>query len=69
VFENWLLNVLNYFLPTIAALLTFITARRLSGAGATYSPEELKKVHQRLSLVVGLLAAWLVVQCLPLVYP
>ena len=73
MFQTWLLNALNLLFPTVAVLLVFLSQQRLVRAVAHHGPGELRHViethHRRLSLVIGLLAAWLVLQYLPLVYP
>ncbi len=73
MFQDWLLNALNFLLPTVAVLLLFLSQQGLSRLTASLEPGELKRVfqqhHKRISIAIGFLAAWLVVQYLPLVYP
>ena len=73
MFQSWLLNALNLLLPTVAVLLLFLSQQRLLRVTESLGPGELKRVfqrhHKRISIAMGLLAAWLVVQYLPLVYP
>ena len=67
----WLLNAVGLFVTTVGALLTFLYLRESPRfvdkfaspeAGRDYSR------HQRmLAWVVGLLSAWLVVQCLAVI--
>lgn len=72
MFENWLLNSLSVFLSTVAALLIFLAHRQLPMAVASlagYEKLRFEQQHRRLSIALGLLAAWLVIQCLPFIYP
>ena len=72
MFESWLLNTLSVLLATIAALLVFLAHRQLPAlAGSLSSDEKLRfaKQHRRITIALALLGAWLVVQCLPLVWP
>jgi len=73
MFQNWLLNTLNFLLPTVAVLLIFLSQQRLLRVTASLGPGEVKRLfeqhHKRISIAIGLLAAWLMVQYMPLVYP
>lgn len=67
----WLLNAIGLFVTTVGALLTFLflhDTQRFAGKFA--SPDAAREFvrHQRLlAWVVGLLSAWLVVQCLAVI--
>ena len=67
----WLLNAIGLFVTTVGALLTFLYLRESPRfADKFVSPEVGRDYsrHQRLlSWVVGLLAAWLVIQCLAVI--
>jgi hypothetical protein len=72
VFENWLLHALNVLLPTIAVFLMYLAQRRLMARVASLPVPEQKLLmlgkHQKsMSIAMALLAAWLVVQYLPLI--
>ena len=69
MFESWLLNTLNFFFPTMAALLLLVSQHRLMRVIAAYGPGEsrdaLKRHHRRVTIAISLLAAWLIIQYLP----
>ena len=73
MFETWLLNALNLFFPLVATLLILISQRSLLRVTSSYGPgeqkEALQRHHQKLSIAIALLAAWLLIQYLPLIYP
>jgi len=67
----WLLNAVGLFVTTVGALLTFLYLRETPRFADKFASAEAGREytrHQRLlTWVVGLLAAWLVVQCLALI--
>ena len=67
----WLLNAVGLFVTTVGALLTFLYLRAIPHFADKFaSPEAGREFlrHQRmLAWVVGLLSAWLVVQCLAVI--
>ena len=67
----WLMNAVGLFVTTVGALLTFLYLHEAPRfADKLVSPEAKRDFtrHQRsLSWVTGLLAAWLVIQCLALI--
>ena len=73
LFQGWLINALNFLLPTLAVLLILLAQLRLMRVTAALGSGELKRAfqrhHTRMTIAMGLLAAWLIVQYLPLVYP
>lgn len=73
MFESWLLHALNHLFPAVATLLLFFAQIRLTRVTASYGPGELKRAfqqhHKRVTIAIGLLAAWLMLQYAPLVYP
>jgi uncharacterized membrane protein len=73
VFRNWLLNALNFLFPALAVLVIVIAQLRLARQAAALESGALKDALQRhnkrVTIAMALLAAWLVVQYLPLVYP
>lgn len=70
MFQGWLLNALNFLFPAVAALLLLFSQHRLMRVTASYGPGELRNAferhHKRLNIAIALLAAWLIVQYLPL---
>ena len=73
MFESWLLNALNVFFPTVGVLLIFISQRRLLRLAQTFGADEQKRMFEkqsnRVSIAMGLLAIWLVVQYIALIIP
>jgi uncharacterized membrane protein len=73
VFQAWLLQAANLLLPTIAVLLLLASQQRLSRILAELGQGEVRHAferhNRRASIAMGFLAAWLVIQYLPLVYP
>jgi hypothetical protein len=72
VFENWLLHALNILLPTVAVILMYLAQRRLVARVESLPVADQKllmlgKHHKSMSIAIALLAAWLVVQYLPLI--
>lgn len=72
MFENWLLHALNILFPTVAVFLMYVSQRRLLRLVESIGlPQEklvvLGKHHKSMSIAMALLAAWLVVQYLPLI--
>ena len=71
--QSWLLNVLNFLFPTLAVLLLLLAQMNISRVTGSLGPGEVKAVflrhNKRLNIAIALLAAWLVVQYAPLVYP
>ena len=67
----WLLNAVGLFVTTVGALLTFLYLRESPRFADKFATPEAKRDfsrHQRmLEWVVGLLSAWLVVQCLAVI--
>jgi hypothetical protein len=67
----WLLNAIGLFVTTVGALLTFLYLRGTPRFADKFASPEARSDfarHQRkLAWVVGLLAAWLVVQCLAVI--
>ena len=67
----WLMNAVGLFVTTVGALLTFLHLHGAPQFADKLNSPEAKSAyakHQRsLAWVVGLLAAWLVVQCLALI--
>ena len=70
---NWLLNAVGLFVTTVGALLTLLYLwRSPKFADEWLSPEGKEayaKQRRLLIIVVGLLAAWLVVHYVALIYP
>lgn len=68
---TWILNAVGLFATTVGALLTFLYLRgspRFADKFASPDAGREFSRHQRmLAWVVGLLAAWLVVQCLAVI--
>ena len=63
----WLLNAVGLFVTTVGALLTFLYLHESPASDKFASPEarrDLLAPSAHAGWVVGLLAAWLVVQCL-----
>lgn len=72
MFENWLLHALNILFPTVAVFLMYVSQRRLLRLVESLEVSEQKLValgkhHRSMSIAMALLAAWLVVQYLPLI--
>ena len=67
----WVLNAIGLFVTTVGALLTFLYVYQSPRFVDQISSAEGKAAfakHQRLlSWVIGLLATWLVVQCLAII--
>ena len=67
----WLLNAVGLFVTTVGALLTFLylyeSPRFAEQLGSPEAKNAYSKHQRSLSWVVGLLATWLVVQCLALI--
>lgn len=67
----WLINAVGLYVTTVGALLTVLYLRETSHFADKFATAEAARDyarHQRLlTWVVGLLAAWLVVQCLALI--
>ena len=67
----WLLNAVGLFVTTVGALLTFLYLRDSPRFADKFASPEARRDfsrHQRmLAWVVGLLSAWLVVQCLAVI--
>jgi uncharacterized membrane protein len=67
----WLMNAIGLFVTTVGALLTFLYLRDSPRFAEKFSSPEAGREfvrHQRmLTWVVGLLASWLVVQCLAVI--
>lgn len=73
VFQNWLMNTLNVFFPTVAVLLIFVSQRRVLRVAASLGTSGetqamLEKHLRRINLAMALLAAWLIIQYAALVY-
>ena len=68
---TWLLNAVGLFVTTVGALLTFLYLRESPRFVDKFaSPEargDFSRHQQKLAWVVGLLSAWLVVQCLAVI--
>jgi hypothetical protein len=68
---TWIMNAVGLFVTTVGALLTFLYLKNTPRfADKFVSPEasrEFARYQRMLTWVVGLLAAWLVVQCLALI--
>lgn len=73
LFHSWLINTLNFLFPALAVLLIVLSQMRLMRVASSLGAGELKQAFQRhnirVTIAMGLLAAWLIVQYLPLVYP
>ena len=69
---SWVLNAIGLFAVTSGALLMFLYLRNSPKFAAQLTTDEAKRAyekHQRLSMVaMGLLAAWLVVQYVGLIF-
>ena len=69
---SWVLNAIGLFAVTSGALLMFLYLRNSPKFAAQLATDEAKRAyekHQRLSMVgMGLLAAWLVVQYIGLIF-
>lgn len=69
---NWVLNAAGLLATTIAALLIFLHLRSLPRTVEELQTPEGRRVyakHQRLGMIaVGLLAAWLVIQYLAVIF-
>jgi len=67
----WLLNAVGLFVTTVGALLTFLylyeAPRFADKLGSAEAKSAFAKHQRSLSWVVGLLSAWLVIQCLALI--
>jgi hypothetical protein len=69
---SWVLNAIGLFAVTTGALLMFLYLRKSPKFAAQLTSDEAKRAyekHQRLSMIaMGLLAAWLVVQYVGLIF-
>ncbi|HXR57736.1 MAG TPA: hypothetical protein VN747_00310 [Burkholderiales bacterium] len=69
---SWVLNAIGLFAVTTGALLMFLYLRNSPKFAAQLTSDEAKRAyekHQRLSMIaMGLLAAWLVVQYVGLIF-
>jgi hypothetical protein len=67
----WVLNAVGLFVTTVGALLTFLYVREVPRFAEKFASPEVGREfarHQRLlTWVVGLLSAWLVLQCLAVI--
>lgn len=67
----WVVNAIGLFATTVSALLLFLYVQAAPRFGEDLQTVEVKRAfakHQSsLSIAVGLLALWLVVQCLAVV--
>jgi len=67
----WLLNAIGLFLTTVGALLTFLylyeNPRYADKIATSDSGRDYSRHQRKLAWAVGLLAAWLVVQCLAVI--
>jgi hypothetical protein len=67
----WVLNAIGLFVTTVGALLTFLYVREVPRFADKFASPEVGREfvrHQRLlTWVVGLLAAWLVLQCVAVI--
>ena len=68
---TWIMNAVGLFVTTVGALLTFLYVRDIPRFADKFaSPEvgrEFARRQRSLTWVVGLLAAWLVLQCLAVI--
>ena len=68
---TWILNAVGLFVTTVGALLTFLylrgTPRFADKFASPDAGREFSRHQRMLTWVVGLLAAWLVVQCLAVI--
>jgi hypothetical protein len=69
---TWILNALNLLLVTVGSLLTFLHLWKMPRSiGERPSPEErsaYSKNRTLLTIAVGLIAAWLLIQCLAVIF-
>jgi hypothetical protein len=69
---SWVLNVIGLFAVTTGALLMFLYLREAPKFAAQLTTDEAKREyekHRRLSMIaMGLLAAWLVIQYVGLIF-
>ena len=69
---SWVLNAVGLFAVTAGALLMFLSFRRAPRFVAELQTEEAKRAyekHRRLSIIaMGLIAAWLVIQYVGLLF-
>ena len=70
---NWLLNIVGLFVTTAGALLTFLYLWKSPRFADEWLSPEGKRAYSKhrrgLIFVMGLLAAWLLVQYLAVIYP
>ena len=70
---NWLLNAVGLFVTTVGALLTLLylwKSPRFADEWLSPEGKQAYAKHRRsLIFVVGLLAAWLIVQYVAVIYP
>jgi hypothetical protein len=68
---NWVLNAAGLFATTVAALLMFLHLRSLPRTVEELQTPEGRQAYAKYQrqgpIAVGLLAAWLVLQCLALI--
>jgi len=68
---TWVMNAVGLFVTTVGALLTFLYVRDIPRFADKFaSPEvgrEFARRQRSLTWVVGLLSAWLVLQCLAVI--
>jgi len=68
---TWLLNAVGLFVTTVGALLTFLYLHASPRFADKFASPEAGRDYARhrrmLAWVVGLLSAWLVVQCLAVI--
>jgi hypothetical protein len=67
----WVLNALGLFVTTVGALLTFLYLHKIPRFTENFASPDVRRDFTRqqrsLKWVVGLLASWLVLQCLALI--
>jgi hypothetical protein len=67
----WLLNAVGLFVTTVGALLTFLylheSPRFADKFSSSDAVRDFSRHQRKLAWAVGLLAAWLVVQCLAVI--
>lgn len=68
---NWALDAAGLFVTTVAALLLFLHLRRLPRSAEELQSPEGRQAYAQYrrqgTIAVGLLAGWLVLQCLALI--
>jgi hypothetical protein len=64
----WALNAIGLFLTSVGALLMFLHLRRTPPLAETASPADVRRAYQNdrrlMTIAVGLIAAWCVLQYL-----